>query len=146
MKILSKSAAQTKRVAARLAKKLLQVTDYGLYASVVALTGDLGSGKTTFAQGFAKTLGIKPRVVSPTFLIFRRYKISKNFQDFYHVDLYRINNIKQLDILKFKEILKNPQNIVLIEWAERIKKFLPKNTIWVEFNHGRKENERLIAY
>lgn len=156
MRINSGSAADTKKIAADLAKRVLKSRP-GSHARVVALSGDLGAGKTTFTQGFAKTLGIKHRIVSPTFLIFRNYPIlggstsyrgltSIGYKNFYHVDVYRIQNPKELDILDFKHILKDPHNIVLIEWADKIKKILPKDTIWVNFTHGRKETERFITY
>ena len=157
MKIISRSATETKRIAAKLAKRLFNAKSNIRHATVVAMTGDLGAGKTTFVQGFAKAFGIKHRMVSPTFLIFRSYPLSsslrsrykrekQSYRFFYHVDLYRIHNIKELEVLNFKSILLSPFNIVLIEWAEKIKKLLPKGTIWVNLNHGRKENERIITY
>lgn len=137
MKVFSKSPAETKKIAAQLAGR----------GRVFALVGDLGAGKTTFVQGFAKALGVKNRIVSPTFLIFRNYKLkSGKYKKFYHVDLYRIESEKELNVLGFKKILNDPKNILLIEWAEKIKKVLPKDTIWVNFTHGRKETERIIAY
>jgi len=117
-------------------------------ALVVGLIGDLGSGKTTFVQGFAKGLGIRHRMVSPTFLIFRRYKIppTPNFQPLtsfvVHMDAYRINGIKDLAPLHFKKLLADPRNLILIEWADQIKKALPKNTQWIHFSHGKHRKER----
>lgn len=150
MKIIFRSAWQTQKFAADLAKKISRhkvgtPTEALVFnARVIALVGDLGAGKTTFAQGFAKGLGIKQRMVSPTFLIMRKYQISKSkFQNFYHVDVYRIHHPGELNILKFKDILRDPRNLVLIEWAERIKKILPPNTIWIKLQH-KKENERAI--
>ncbi len=110
--------------------------------------GDLGSGKTTFIQGFLKMLGVKQSVISPTFLIFRPYPLPtdvKHYQTAYHVDLYRIKSAKELEILNFKDIIKDPRNIVLIEWANKIKRSLPKNTIWLRFEHSRKPTERIIT-
>lgn len=111
-KFETKSAAETKLLASKFAAKHS--------GSIIALTGELGSGKTTFVQGFAKGLGIKEKITSPTFVIIRQYP-----NNFYHVDLYRIDNFQELGL---EEILANPNNIVLIEWAEKIKD-LPKNTI-----------------
>jgi len=118
----------------------------------LALTGDLGSGKTTFIQGFCKGIGIKKRVVSPTFLIIKRFKIPAcpagrqdlRFRSIYHIDCYRIQKPREISKLDFKEIIDNPQNIVLIEWAEKIKKLLPRKIIWVRFEYGRKISERNI--
>lgn len=155
-KVLLKNAAATKKFAAKLAKKIISNKSnlQRRTAIIVALIGDLGAGKTTFTQGFAKSLGVKGRIVSPTFLILRAYSLppsqykihNSRFEKFYHADCYRIHKSKDLKILGFKEIFKNPENIVLVEWADRIKKILPKDTIWLEFSHGRKETERLVTY
>ena len=137
-KIISKNNKDTQRLAAQLAKKILR-------SNVLALTGDLGAGKTTFVQGFLRALGIKGRIMSPTFLIFKPYEIkSKVYKKAYHVDCYRLHKPSDITKLGFKKILKNPENIVLIEWAEKIKKILPKNIVWINFFHGKKENERVI--
>lgn len=143
----TKGATETKKMAAALAKEILKTGPDPKHARVVALVGDLGAGKTTFTQGFAKALGIKNRMTSPTFLIFRNYELKKiAFHTFFHMDAYRIDNPKELKPLGFKEALREPGHIFLIEWADRIKALLPKDTIWVHFRHGRKETERTIAY
>lgn len=147
MRFLSVGATATKNLAAKIAKEIIRSGLHKKHARVVALEGELGAGKTTFTQGFAKTLGIKNRMVSPTFLIFREYPMkNKNFSYFYHADVYRIRSPKELAVLGFKNILAEPRNIVLIEWADRIKELLPKDVIRVELRHGRKETERLVAY
>lgn len=109
-------------------------------ATVVALVGELGAGKTAFAQGFLKALGVKHPVISPTFLIIR------NYSNFYHIDCYRLKKAEELLALGFKEILANPANIVLIEWPELVKKYLPKDTHWIKIQHGDKKNIRIIRY
>ncbi|MDO8442667.1 MAG: tRNA (adenosine(37)-N6)-threonylcarbamoyltransferase complex ATPase subunit type 1 TsaE [bacterium] len=144
--MLTKSKAQTQKIAIRLAKKIISE---GVHknARVLALIGDLGSGKTAFTQGFIKSLGIKTHVPSPTFVIFRRYPIHKEaggFKNVFHFDLYRIEKPKEIIDLDFKKIIKNPENIVLIEWPEQILKFLPKNTIVLKLEHGKSANERII--
>lgn len=137
--MVSKSKTQTQKFAAHLAKKILK-------AKVIALHGDLGAGKTTFVQGFLKALGVKQHITSPTFVIFRRYSIpgSRTFNFVYHFDLYRIHKPGEILDLGLKKIIKDPDNIVLIEWPEKIKKILPKNTIWVNFEHGKNQKERII--
>ena len=129
----TKSAQETKKIAKLLAQEISRPV-------VLALTGDLGSGKTTFIQGFLKGLGVKKRITSPTFVIMRTYNLV------YHIDCYRLSKPKELLKLGFKEILQNPKAIILIEWAEKIRKILPKNTIWLEFKHGKKPNERVIHF
>lgn len=94
---------------------------------ILALSGDLGAGKTTFAQGFARGLGIDDRIVSPTFLIIRQYPIPNQKNFFYHIDLYRMENI-DIKNSGLEEIISEPGNVVLIEWAEKISEYLPENT------------------
>ena len=109
-------------------------------AVVLALMGDLGSGKTTFAQGFAKALGIKEKVKSPTFIIFRKWKMEggrwkERFKHFHHFDVYRIHGEKEILNLGWEEIIKDPANIILVEWADKIEKILPKNRVKINFKH-----------
>ncbi len=155
--MLTKSKAQTQKIAAKLAKKIIS-EDVGRHAKVLALIGDLGSGKTAFTQGFIKSLGIKTHVPSPTFVIFRRYPIrtdkqlttndkrqkENRFKNVFHFDLYRIQKPKEIIDLDFKKIIKNSENIVLIEWPEKILKLLPKNTIKIFLSHSKNEKERAI--
>ncbi len=82
---------------------------------VIGLTGNLGAGKTTFAQAFAKTLGIKT-LKSPTFIVSSRYKLKDRF--LYHLDFYRLEHQKQLTPLGIEE-MRFGKNIVLIEWVEK---------------------------
>lgn len=119
-KFITKSSAETQVFAEELS---INFKDGG----IIALTGELGSGKTTFAQGFARGLGIKDKITSPTFLIIRQYPVpgQKNF--FFHIDLYRLENIN-LNGSGLKEILADSTNIIIIEWADKIAKSLPKNT------------------
>ncbi len=144
----SHSAAETQKLARVFAKKIVrrQAPSAKLKnALVLSLSGELGSGKTTFTQGFLRGLGIRKRTTSPTFIVFRRFALrASRFANTYHVDAYRIKKISELAPLGLKEILRDPKNIVLIEWAENIKKVLPKNTPWLKFHHGKKANERII--
>ncbi|GAI22799.1 unnamed protein product, partial [marine sediment metagenome] len=105
--------------------------------------GDLGGGKTTFLQGFAKGLGIKEKILSPTFIILRKFLIPKSqFLNFFHIDCYRISRPKEILDLGFKEIISNSKNIVTIEWAERIQKILPKETIILKFEFINQKTRR----
>ncbi len=127
-KYISHSEDETRKIAQKFAK-----TSRG---SVFALTGELGAGKTIFAQGFAKGLGIKDKIISPTFVLIKQYgKI------FYHIDLYRLENFTQLGL---EEILSNKNNIVLIEWGEKIEKILPKDTIKIDITREN-SHSRLIS-
>ncbi|HZE87550.1 MAG TPA: tRNA (adenosine(37)-N6)-threonylcarbamoyltransferase complex ATPase subunit type 1 TsaE [Methylomirabilota bacterium] len=98
---------------------------------ILALHGDLGSGKTTFIQGLAKGLGITKKIISPTFIIMRTYAVQvKNqkskIKNFYHVDLYRIENEKDIEGIGLLELMNDPENIIAIEWPEKIENLLPE--------------------
>ncbi len=141
IKFTSFSDKQTKEIAEILSQTILK--NYNISPIVFALKGDLGSGKTSFIQGIAKGLGIKQKILSPTFNIMKKFKIpKKNFKYFYHFDCYRIENPNEILQLNFNDIIKEKGNVIFIEWAERIKKILPKNTIWIEFkNKGGEKRE-----
>ena len=115
-------------------------------ASTVALQGPLGSGKTTFIQGFFRELGIRSRAVSPTFILIRRIPLSKRkFRNVFHVDAYRIGNRKEVLTLNLSEIFADPTNIVMVEWAERVGRIIPKEAMWLTFEHGRRKNDRMVT-
>ncbi len=139
------SAAAMQKFAAGLAKKIINRGSENR-ARIVGLVGDLGAGKTTFVQGFARELGIKKHLPSPTFLIMRNYRVKAgDYKMLWHMDAYRLKDANELAVLDFQDILEDKHNIVIIEWADKIKKILPKDAIWLNFTHGRKENERTIA-
>lgn len=153
-KLLSKNNLKTKNIAATLAKKILNAKSEK-WAKIIALSGNLGTGKTTFTQGFIRALGSKEKITSPTFLIFKIYRLKNiKYKKIFHFDFYRIGSIYEINALGFQEIISNSENIIIIEWADKIftkhkpasrgKKFLPKNTIWINFNYGMDENERII--
>ncbi len=105
-------------------------------ACTFALVGDLGAGKTTFSKTFLHTLGVKQHIQSPTFSIINSYDISfENFTKVFHIDVYRIEDMKELEILHIDEIFSNPQNIVVIEWADKIRAHISKNALWMHFGH-----------
>jgi tRNA threonylcarbamoyladenosine biosynthesis protein TsaE len=142
MKKITASARETQKIARDLAYIILHITHKR--AVVVGLVGELGSGKTVFAQGFAKGLGIKDNVVSPTFVLMRIYALCvPHYSHFIHIDAYRIEKPKELIDLGFKELVRNPQNIILIEWADRIKNILPKNCILIKFEHVNKNKRKI---
>ena len=131
--IRTKSAAETKKVTATLAKKIVPQKKS---AMIFALKGNLGAGKTTFAQGFAKALGVKEKIQSPTFVLLKIYPLKKKkFKHLTHVDCYRIASPKELLHLGFKNFLKDNDAIILIEWADRVRRLIPKNATWISFKH-----------
>ena len=133
MEIVTESAEETKALGRKIAAELKE-------GPILALTGDLGSGKTTFVQGFAKGLGFKGKIISPTFILMRKYP------HFYHVDLYRLekNVWEEIRNLGIEDIWDDPKNVVVIEWAEKIKDRIPASAKWIKFeNLG--ENDRKIV-
>lgn len=132
-KYISHSEDETKAIAAKLAK----VSP----SNIFALTGKLGAGKTIFAQGFAKGLGIKDKIISPTFVLIRQHNIPNTTKVFCHIDLYRPENFSHLGL---EEILSNKNSIILIEWAEKIENILPKHTIKINITEE-KSYCRLIS-
>ena len=117
------SSTQTKKFAEKFASRVKNHEK----SLVIGLQGDLGSGKTTFVQGFAKGFGVKEKVLSPTFVIMKKYGT------LYHIDCYRLENSKELLELGWDKIMSDPQNIILIEWPERVKDILPAEVIMVRF-------------
>ncbi|OGY96547.1 MAG: tRNA (adenosine(37)-N6)-threonylcarbamoyltransferase complex ATPase subunit type 1 TsaE [Candidatus Liptonbacteria bacterium GWB1_49_6] len=141
----SSSSAATKRFAEKFAKTATRSRVPRKGALVIALSGELGSGKTTFAQGFLRGLGIVKRTTSPTFIIFRRYAIRHlQFAEVYHVDAYRLRSPREILALGFQEMLRNPRAIILVEWPERIRGILPRGILRIRFSHGRESRERRI--
>jgi len=139
----TKSAKQTQNLGLLLAKKIFKIGPQK-GAVVLGLKGNLGGGKTTFLQGLAKGLGVKEKILSPTFVVLKRFKLfKKQFSNFYHIDCYRLKNEKDVLELGFKKIFADSKNIVAIEWPERIKKVLPKETIFINFKFI-DENKREI--
>jgi tRNA threonylcarbamoyladenosine biosynthesis protein TsaE len=144
MEIITKNTQGTKRQGKIFASSLKG-------GETIAFIGNLGSGKTTFVQGMGEYFGIK-RIISPTFTIIRHYKTqnpkyNKQYTDFYHIDLYRLekNLNSEIGNLGLSDIWNKKENIVAIEWAEKIKDLLPADTIYVKIeNIG--EDKRKITY
>lgn len=140
---ITNNLSETKKIGRKLAKKILSFSDRK-NAFVIALKGDLGSGKTTFLQGFAKGLGIQEKILSPTFVIFKKFPFFADKRNFYHIDCYRIQNSKEILDLGFKQMISDPKNIIAIEWAERIEDILPKDTLTLEFEFINKTKRKII--
>ncbi len=121
---------QVKNLAIELAKNLEPNT-------VLALYGDLGSGKTTFTNFLVHALGFDDRVQSPTFVLLRKYSRSNGsdgpIRTVNHLDLYRLNGATEIHELGLKEIIEEPGVVTVIEWPEIAETFLPKNTKSISF-------------
>ncbi len=113
---------------------------------VVALFGDLGSGKTQFVKGVCEAFAVRETVTSPTFVIVNRYDgrdVAGEELLLYHVDLYRIRTISEIYDLGYEEIVRS-QGICMIEWAEMLGELLPDRRYDVRLSLGSRENERRI--
>jgi tRNA threonylcarbamoyladenosine biosynthesis protein TsaE len=143
MEFITKTPLQTKKLGEILAGEILKSNFKD--SIILALKGDLGGGKTTFLQGFAKGLGIKERILSPTFIILKKFQIpNSKSQYFYHIDCYRIKKPKEVLKLGFKKIVSDPGNIVAIEWADRIGKIIPKNSLRINFKFLNQNTRKII--
>ncbi len=142
MKYLSKSLEETRDIAQRFVDGLRG----GETATVFALSGELGSGKTAFSQAFGSILGIQETMQSPTFVIEKIYPIDfAGFKNLIHIDAYRLDKESELLHLGWEEIIKEPENLVLIEWPERVLGGIPNHALRISFkNLG--ESVRSISY
>ena len=135
------SIEELKGVAGELLGLWKQSNTLDAQAVIVALSGDLGAGKTTFVQQVAQILGITETVTSPTFVIMKSYETTnETFRTLVHMDAYRIEDDSELAPLNFSTVLKQPHTLVCIEWAERVSAFLPPHTIKMDLEslpHGK---------
>lgn len=142
MEIITESAQATQELGAKIGHYL--ITQKKSVATVVLLSGDLGSGKTTFVQGFAKSLGIVERILSPTFILMRRYPLYiGQFTYFYHIDLYRTQTASDFESLGLTELFADTQALILIEWPERLNEN-PVESIMLKFKEIESE-KRIIT-
>lgn len=145
-KSITKSSAQTRKLGENLAGKILRQNAVKK-AIVLVLSGNIGTGKTTFLQGFAKGLGIKEKITSPTFVIMKKFKIQNSkFVNFYHLDCYRLNNSEEILDLGFEEVISNPENIVVVEWPENIRKIIPKDAVKIKFTHLWGDKRKVVYF
>ncbi len=121
--LYSGSESETESIAVKFAREI------GI-GNVIALSGNLGVGKTVFARGFARGLGVEDIISSPTFNLIKEYHI-ENDTWFFHLDLYRINDSDAALAFGVDEYISDKQSVVMIEWAERIKELLPPYTICI---------------
>ena len=136
-KLTLSSLEDTKKLGQELAKEILKRK--GEAAFVVFLDGDLGTGKTTLVKEIIFALGVKEKVKSPTFTIIEPYEL--NNENIYHVDLYRIIDPTELEIIGLREYLNESKAIIFIEWPEKSYGYLKKFDLKISLKHL-SENER----
>lgn len=126
------SAEETKELGRKIAKELKP-------GDVVALIGELGTGKTTFVQGLAEALGVSGGVKSPSFIILNIHRGRLNL---YHLDLYRVDNINELYEIGIEEFIYS-DGVTVVEWAEKAMPLLPENTIRINFFYTGNDTRRI---
>ena len=115
-------------------------------AIVIALHGNLGAGKTTFTQCFARALGVSETVTSPTFVVMKRYALEQQqCTVLTHIDAYRIEDEQELEVLGIRDLLADSANLVLIEWAERVPTFIPNGALSISMTPN-EDGSRTITY
>jgi tRNA threonylcarbamoyladenosine biosynthesis protein TsaE len=117
-------------------------------ALVFALSGPLGSGKTSFVRAMATIYGIpSKKITSPTFVLIKKHTIRKHtlFSQFFHADAYRVATKKEFESAGFRNIFRNRDAVVCVEWAENIKHLIPKNSVWIYIAYGKEKKERNIT-
>jgi tRNA threonylcarbamoyladenosine biosynthesis protein TsaE len=135
MELHSQSSDELQKHAAAFVAKLLPAD----HATIVTLSGELGAGKTAFAQGIAKALGVKETVNSPTFVIEKVYELKgQKWQRLVHIDAYRLNpsadGAHELEVLGWKELIADQGNLIVLEWPERVEGAIPKGAIAIKFD------------
>lgn len=130
----SRSPEETRRIAEALAPLLVP-------GDVVALTGDLGAGKTVFVQGAARALGVKSRVTSPSFVLLREYL---GDLPVLHLDVYRLNSLQELIDLGFEEYME-PSRVMFIEWGDAVGPMLPEEHLEIDLRVV-SEDERTVTF
>ncbi|KKW32328.1 MAG: hypothetical protein UY78_C0043G0009 [Parcubacteria group bacterium GW2011_GWA1_53_13] len=129
-------------------KKVLQSLERARdKATVVALRGDLGAGKTTFTQALARELGIEATVQSPTYVLMKKYEIKEVslFKTLVHIDAYRLEKPEEFSALRPEEFLNDPSCLVVVEWPEKLGTALPQPNLTLNFSsEGAAEGERFV--
>jgi len=132
--IFTRSPSETESWAAEFARKLQG-------GEIIALTGELGAGKTVIAKGIGRGLGVREEVLSPSFNYLLEYR---GRLQLFHADLYRIDGPQAFRALGLDEYL-DRGGVLLIEWAERVRDTLPPDTIWIEIAPADSDQERRIS-
>ncbi len=137
MEYITKNHNQTMGLGRRLASTLNG-------GEVLCLSGELGAGKTTFVSGLINYFKPDTRVLSPTFIIVRHFSIKhKRIKYIYHIDLYRLDDLSAIRDLGILELFNKPDNVIAIEWPEKMKQLLPKNRIKIEFRVMEKDRRKI---
>lgn len=115
---------------------------------ILALEGDLGSGKTTFIKGFAKALGIENEITSPTFVLLKKYRLRSPFKGIeflVHVDCYRIDSAEDAESIGLFEYFGQKNCLLVLEWPNKVKNVLPGNIKQIKFEYINETTRKIIV-
>ncbi len=133
VRLKAKSVQDTYEIATQVAQSVTA-------GDLILLIGDLGAGKTVFAKGFGKALGVEEPITSPTFTLAREYR---GELDLHHLDVYRLEQIEEVRDLALPELFEG-NSVTLIEWGDQIISALPKSHLEVSLEYGDIDSERII--
>lgn len=138
-KIILKNLNDTKKLAKSIVNNCLG-------GEIFALSGPLGSGKTSLAQEIASSFNIKEKVNSPTFNIIKVYPVlgHKKIKEFIHIDAYRLKSSQELVLLGINDYFLSDDNVIYIEWAEKVKDIIPKRAKTIKIDYYKNKKERVI--
>ena len=150
-KIITKNLEETHNAAKEFVESLnalIKDGQLGDGAVVVGLHGDLGSGKTSFVQGIAKAFDVKDNIISPTFVIQKRYEMKDHpqFKNMIHIDAYRLEKPDEILPLGWHNIKTDKKNIIFIEWPEKIGEHMPKDHKKILFEFIDKEERKIELF
>lgn len=127
------NAEETEAFGLALAKRLKA-------GDIIAMTGNLGAGKTTLTKSIAAGLGIEEMVNSPTFTIMQEYRGGR--LPLYHFDVYRVSDPDELFEIGYEDYFFG-DGVCVVEWANQIEELMPEYTIWIDISYGKQEEERI---
>jgi tRNA threonylcarbamoyladenosine biosynthesis protein TsaE len=130
------------------ADEILSILPQKKGANVLALSGELGAGKTAFVRALAEQLGVREHITSPTFVIMKTYTVpdNENISTLVHIDAYRVEDVREMDVLGIPGLMQQEKTLICIEWPEHIKELIPADALPVRFEAGENNEERTITY
>jgi tRNA threonylcarbamoyladenosine biosynthesis protein TsaE len=145
--IFSNSPEETQIFAKKVVTKLMSDERERGTATIIALKGNLGAGKTVFVKGVAELLGVAETVTSPTYVIVKKYLLpeASPWREVVHIDAYRLEGEKDLMFIDWNGLATNPYNLILLEWPEQVGLGVPERAVWIEIE-AVDEERRKIQY
>ena len=132
---ITRSTEETENLAAHVLERLATMGGVRGTSTIVALQGDLGAGKTVFAKGAARVLGVRDVVTSPTFVIQKVYQLPDTapWKRLVHIDAYRLESEEELHSIGWDDVATDPGNLVIVEWPLQVGLGIPERALWIEF-------------